>query len=208
MNINWIMGTGQNRTHMVKVLDHGNRIVTTNVSSATVTVLEKVREVPLQGGAVAARPIAPLPGGDWEETVIPVGGGSEGFDVTADGNWMWVAGAVDGNVSVIDLKTKKVTSTIPAEAKGVNRLQFTLDGKLALLSTPVDVVVLDTATHKVIKHIATGHGGGGIQMDPSGLRAFESCGGDNYIAVIDLKTLTVTGHIAIKGPDGLAWASR
>ncbi|MGB8260467.1 MAG: YncE family protein, partial [Terracidiphilus sp.] len=33
--IDWIMGTGQNRTHMIYVLPGGNRILTTNVSSAT-----------------------------------------------------------------------------------------------------------------------------------------------------------------------------
>lgn len=40
--IDWIMGTGQNRTHMLYVLPGAKRIVTTNVSSATVTVLDKV----------------------------------------------------------------------------------------------------------------------------------------------------------------------
>jgi len=31
---------------------------------------------------------------------------------------------------------------------------------------------------------------------------------DNYIAVVDLKTLTVTGRIATgNGPDGMAWAN-
>ena len=34
------------------------------------------------------------------------------------------------------------------------------------------------------------------------------CTADNYVAVIDLKTLEVTGHIDIKGADGLAWAVR
>src|ERR1700723_1656 len=39
--IDWIMGTGQDRTHMVHVFRDGKRIVTTNVNSATVTVMEK-----------------------------------------------------------------------------------------------------------------------------------------------------------------------
>ena len=30
---------------------------------------------------------------------------------------------------------------------------------------------------------------------PGGARAFVSCGPDNYVAVIDLKTLEVSGHI-------------
>ena len=46
-------------------------------------------------------------------------------------------------------------------------------------------------------------------MDPDGSRAFISCGPDNYVAIVDLKTLAVTGHIDVGGePDGLAWAVR
>src|SRR5208283_4615917 len=39
--IDWIMGTGQNRTHMLYVFPDAKRILTTNVSSATVTIMEK-----------------------------------------------------------------------------------------------------------------------------------------------------------------------
>jgi YVTN family beta-propeller protein len=46
-------------------------------------------------------------------------------------------------------------------------------------------------------------------MDPAGTRVFVSATPDNYVAVIDLKTLAVTGHIdAGKEPDGLAWVRR
>jgi YVTN family beta-propeller protein len=49
----------------------------------------------------------------------------------------------------------------------------------------------------------------GILVDPDGSRAFIGCTADNYVAVIDLKTLTVSGHIDVGGgPDGLAWAAR
>ena len=45
-------------------------------------------------------------------------------------------------------------------------------------------------------------------MDPGGMRVFVSATPDDYVAVIDLKTLTVAGHIeAGKQPDGLAWVS-
>ena len=39
--VNWIMGTGQNRTHMIYVFPDAKRILTTNVNSATVTILDK-----------------------------------------------------------------------------------------------------------------------------------------------------------------------
>lgn len=45
--IDWIMGTGQNRTHMIYVTPDGKQIYTTNVSSATVSILEKVALAPM-----------------------------------------------------------------------------------------------------------------------------------------------------------------
>ena len=44
-------------------------------------------------------------------------------------------------------------------------------------------------------------------MDPNGSRAFVACTPDNYVAIIDLKTLEVIKHFDVGGgPDGLAWA--
>jgi DNA-binding beta-propeller fold protein YncE len=45
-------------------------------------------------------------------------------------------------------------------------------------------------------------------MDPVGQRAFIACTPDNYVAVVDLKSLEVTGHVDVGEPDGLAWAVR
>jgi len=59
--VDWILGTGQNRTHMIHVSDDLRRIVTTNVSSGTVSIIEKVA---LRGQA--ANPARM----DWNETVV------------------------------------------------------------------------------------------------------------------------------------------
>ena len=148
------------------------------------------------------------PGGDWNETVIPVGRGSEGFDVTPDGKQAWVANAADGTLSVIDIAQKKVTATLQANARGANRLKFTPDGSKALVSAGPDLIVFDVASQKEVKrlHIGTG-GGGGVQVQPDGQRAYVAFAEDGFVAVIDLKTLQVVGKIdAGPNPDGLAWA--
>ncbi len=218
--IDWIMGTGQDRTHMVYVFPGAQRILTTNVSSATVTIMDRVEGIP--GGPPPGMPPPPGSGGpqpngpgnrpptaDWHLTVVPVGRGSEGFDVSPDGKEAWVANAGDGTVSILDIAQKKVTATLAANVPGANRLKFTPDGKLVLVSAGPDLVVLDAVTHKEVKRLTTGHGSGGIQMQPDGARAYEACGPDGYVVVIDLKTLEVVGHIdAGGGPDGMAWAVR
>jgi YVTN family beta-propeller protein len=146
---------------------------------------------------------------DWNQSVIPVGPGGEGFDVSPDGRELWTANAQDGTVSVVDIAAKKVVATIDAKVLSANRLKFTGDGKLVLISSlgGSDLVVLNAATRIEFKRIRIGHGAAGILVQPDGSRAFIACTPDNYIAVLDLKTLEVTGHIDAGGePDGLAWA--
>jgi YVTN family beta-propeller protein len=222
--INWIMGTGQNRTHMIYVFPDAKKIVTTNVNSATVTILDHTDRpaggpsgpppgAPNQGAPPPGAPgrMGPPPGppaGDWNETVIPVGRGSEGFDVSPDGKQIWVANAQDGTISVIDLAQKKVTSTIQANARGANRLKFTPDGSRALISAGADLILFDVSSQKEVKRLHIGHGGGGgILVQPDGQRAYVAFAQDNIVAVIDLKSLEVVGKIdAGPNPDGLAWA--
>jgi YVTN family beta-propeller protein len=218
--IDWIMGTGQNRTHMVYVFPDAKRILTTNVNAATVTILDKTERPagmppgPPPGmapppGAMGRPPGPPPmpPGGDWNETVIPVGQGSEGFDVSPDGEEAWVANARDGTISIIDLGTKQVTETLAANVPGANRLKFTSDGKRVVVSAGPDIVVLDAASHKEVKRLALGHGSGGVLIQPDGARAYVAFSPDGFVAVIDLKTLTMVGKIEAGGnPDGLAWA--
>jgi YVTN family beta-propeller protein len=46
-------------------------------------------------------------------------------------------------------------------------------------------------------------------MSPDGSRAYVAVTPDNSLAVIDLKTLEVTGRIpGIVGADGMTWAAR
>jgi YVTN family beta-propeller protein len=206
--IDWIMGTGQNRTHMLYVFPGAQRILTTNVNSATVTILDHTQGPAGAPAAIPGRPPIPgPPGGDWNETVVPVGHGSEGFDVSPDGKEAWTANAADGTISVIDLASKSVVATINADVRTANRLKFTPDGRHVLV-TAGTLVVLDAATRTVIKRLEDVHGGGGILMQPDGTRAYVACAADNYVAVIDLSTLQMIGHVDIAGPDGLAWAAR
>ncbi|WP_204101441.1 YncE family protein [Occallatibacter savannae] len=230
--VNWIMGTGQNRTHMLYVFPDAQKIVTTNVNSATVTVLEhsdgqasgppppppppgsgpgwQGAGVPPPGAQGGPRRMPGPPGGDWNETVIPVGGGAEGFDVSPDGKQAWVANAWDGTISVIDLAQKKVTATLQANVRGANRLKFTPDEKRALVSAGGELVVFDVATQKELKRLRIGKGGGGgVLVQPDGARVYVAYAEDGFVAVVDLKTLEVVGRVeAGANPDGLAWAVR
>jgi YVTN family beta-propeller protein len=198
------MGTGQDRTHMIFVTKDEKQIYTTNVNAGTVSILfDTLLPAPPFSGA--------QPRKDWSQTLVPVTRGSEGFDVSPDGRQLWTASADDGKISVVDLVKKKPAFVINAGAVGANRLRFTPDGKRVLVSSlrSGDFIIIDVASRKEIKRISIGRGGAGIEVDPDGSRAFVGCTADNYVAVVDLKKLEVTGHIDVgPGPDGLAWAIR
>jgi YVTN family beta-propeller protein len=192
--VDWILGVGQDRTHLLIRTKFLNEFFTANVNSATVTAIEKSSE----------------PSG-WKETNIAVGRGSEGIDITPDDKEVWVANADDQTISAISVAQSKVIDTFKSGARHANRVKFTLDGKHALVSDIAsdDVVIFDVATRKQIKSIKVGRGPGGILMQPGGTKAYVALSGDNAVAVIDLATLEVIDHIPTgAGPDGMAWAAK
>jgi DNA-binding beta-propeller fold protein YncE len=178
---------------MVRVTPDSNRIFTANIGSNSISILDRVGTI------------------DWQQTLVPVGKGPEGFDITPDGKELWTATSVDGGVSIIDLTDKRVVKTFNVQTKRSNRLRFTPDGRLVLISDldGGNLVVLERATLKLVKRIPLGRQPAGILMDPGGTLAYVAVTGENYVAVLDLKSLELVGRIvAGTGPDGMAWAAR
>ena len=203
----WIMGTGQDFTHLIRVMPDGQTIFVSNAHSASVSIMAN-REVP-PDPTHHARP-GPAER-DWFVTTIPTSLGTEGFDVSPDWKELWTAAASDGRLWIIDTAKRKVAASIDAKLNGANRLKFTPDGKRVLISilSTGDLFVYDVTSRKEVKRVSLGKGCAGILMDPDGSRAFVGCTAANYVAVVDLKTLTVTSHLDVGGgPDGLTWAKQ
>ena len=191
--VDWIVGTGQNGTHMVVVTPDLKKAYTANVASGTVTSIE-VGSVP--GGAVLK--------------TIPVGKGPEGMDLSPDGRELWVGHRQDGGLSIIDTAGDTVKETIKVGRAPI-RVKFTPDGNRVLVSDAEggDVVVFERASRKEIKRIAIGSVPVGILITPDGNRAFVASTAANKVMVLDLKTLTVAGAIEPgREPDGMAWAGK
>ena len=189
--IDWQFETGQATTHMVLPTKDARTIFTSNIGGDSVSAIQQ--------GA----------GGTWTQTVIPVGKGPEGIDLSPDGRDVWSAHSRDGGVSIIDVASKKVVQTINIGTKRSNRIKLTPDGKFALVSDldAGDLVVLEAPARKEIKRIPLGKMPEGILIPPTGGLAYVAVNGDNVIAVIDLKTWQVTKKISTgTGPDGMAWA--
>jgi YVTN family beta-propeller protein len=191
--VDWVLGTGQDRTHMIALSRDGKIIFTSNIGSGSISIFEHTGN-----------------SGDWHQNVVKVGPGAEGFDVSPDEKELWAANAGDGTVSVVDIAGRRVAQTFPVGAKRSNRLKFTPDGKRVLISdlTTGNLLVIDAASKKEIKRIKVGSGIAGILVALDGSKAYIGATPDNFVGVVDLKTLEMMGKISTgKGPDGMDWVS-
>jgi YVTN family beta-propeller protein len=188
--VDWEFETGLNGTHMVLPTRDARTLFTSNIGSNSVSAIQQGAD------------------GAWTQTVIPVGKGPEGIDLSPDGKTVWSAHSQDGGVTVIDVATRKPLDTIDARTKRSNRIKLTSDGKLALISDvdAGELLVLDTATRKEVKRVSLGRAPEGVLIPPQTSVAYIAVNGDNNVAVVDLKTWQVTKRISTgNGPDGLAW---
>jgi YVTN family beta-propeller protein len=187
--VDWAFDTQQDGTHMVLASRDGTTLFTTNIRSNSVGIIE-------------------LASSAGQQTLVSVGAGPEGLDQSPDGRELWAAHSRDGGISVIDVATKKVSKTIDAKTRRSNRVKFTPDGKWVLVSDlgSSELVVFDAVKHTERTRI-TLQSPTGILMAPGGAEAFVAASGGDYVAVIDLGTMTLARKIETGGnPDGMAWA--
>lgn len=192
--IDWLLGIGQNGTHMLVFSKDRSRLFTSNIQSDSITLLER-----------GSGPYS------LNATVIPVGKGPEGGDISPDGREYWAANSADGTVSIIDIATKKTVQTLDVRTSHSNRLKFSSDGKLVLISDPGSdsLVIVDAASRKEVKRQNLGRQPEGILIPPEGARAYVAVAGEKTVVVLDLKTLEVAARIPTgNGPDGMAWAEQ
>jgi YVTN family beta-propeller protein len=188
--VDTVIGTGQNTTHMVLPLPDESKIFTSNIGAGSITIIERAGV------------------NNWSNTDVPVGKGPEGFDLSPDGKQIWAANSQDGSVTVIDLYTKRAIQTFGVQTKRSNRLKFSPDGRLVLISDldTGELLVLERDTKKTLARIKLGRQPAGILVTPDSTRAYVAVTGDNNVAVINLGTLEIAGRLQTgNGPDGMAW---
>jgi YVTN family beta-propeller protein len=190
LRVDWTFETKQDGTHMVLASRDGKQLYTSNIGSNSVGIIEHGT------------------GDQWSQTLVSVGKGPEGLDLSPDGRELWSAHSGDGHISIIDPAHGKVVQTIDARTRRSNRVKFSSDGKLALVSdlSGGELVIFDAAKRAEIKRLTLGRSPTGILIPPGGTTAYVAVSGDNHVAVIDLTSLSIARAIeAGNGPDGMAW---
>ena len=192
--IDWLLGIGQNGTHMLLFSKDRSQLFTSNIGSDSITVLQRGSDPSV-----------------WNATNVSVGKGPEGGDISPDGREYWAANSNDGSVSIIDVSAKKAVQTLDVKTGHSNRLKFTPDGKVVLISDPGNhgLVIVDAAARKEVKRLNVGRQPEGILIAPDGAHAYIAVAGEKTVIALDLQTLEVSSRIPTgNGPDGMAWAAR
>ena len=144
--VDWVLGTGQDISHMVVVSPDLKRLFTVNVQSASASVMERA--------VGRAGRFAPAADDDWTVTSTKVGDPAddfEGFDVSPDGRELWTA-SPRGKIAIVDTIGKKLLQALDVPAvSGANRVKFTPDGKHVLISRLSGGAILGRRQHRRLR---------------------------------------------------------
>ena len=192
--IDWMMGSGQNGTHMVAGSADQKKFVTANIGSDSVTIFE-FQNVP------------PAPGPS-KITHVAVGKQPEAVDLSPDGKEVWTGLNAEGMVEVVDATTYKSVAKININGRPY-RVRFTPDGKqvVCTMVPSKELLIIDAATKKEVKRIKLDSIPLGIVFSNDGKTAFVTAGQPDLLLKVNLDSGQVTGRVDTgKVPDGVAVA--
>ena len=205
--------TNQDGTHLLALTRDGRRLYTANIGSSSVTLIDVGRAAVVRTVTTAPRP--------------------EAIDVSPDGRELWtapqIAPGAPGMVAVLDAATLDSVASFSSGGVYPNRLRFTPDGRLVLVSNAASgtVHVFDARTRAsvgavpfprdTVKAPATdGPMCGpmaasavplGILITPDSRTAYVATAAHNEVAVVDIPGRRVVATLRTGDqPDGMAFA--
>jgi YVTN family beta-propeller protein len=190
--VDWMMGTGQNASHMVVGTLDQKKFYTANIASDSVTAFD------FQNAPPAPSKI----------THIVVGKQPEAIDLSPDGKEVWVGLNAEGAIDIVSTATNKVVEKVKLGERPY-RVKFTPDGKTVVATMPntKELIILDAATRKETKRIKLVSAPLGIVFSKDGKTAFVTAVEADFVLKIDLEKATVIGKVETgKVPDGVAVA--
>lgn len=190
--VDWLMGTGQNASHMVVGSSDQKRFYTANIGSDSVTAFEFQNIPPAQS----------------KITQIAVGKQPEAIDLSPDGKEIWVGLNAENAIDVVDTAANKTIEKIKLGERPY-RIKFTPDGKKVVATMPntKELIVLDAATRKETKRIKLESFPLGIVFSKDGKTAFVTAVQNDLVLKLDMESGEVSAKLETgKVPDGIAVA--
>lgn len=190
--VDWLMGTGQNLSHMVVGSFNQKRFYTANIGSDSVTAFEFQNVPPAQS----------------KITQIAVGKQPEAIDLSPDGKEVWVGLNAEGAVDIVDTAANKTIEKIKLGERPY-RIKFTPDGKTVVATMPntKELIVLEAATRKETKRIKLESAPLGIVFSKDGKTAFVTAVQNDFVLKLDMEKGEVSAKVETgQIPDGIAVA--
>jgi DNA-binding beta-propeller fold protein YncE len=183
-------------SHMLLITPDEQRIFTASSNGSVIAIIDRITNERGQKNLLF--------------TTFPGDTRMEGMALSPDGNEFWALHMNAKKISIINVREKKLISTISFEGGLNNRIKFTKDGKYLLMNELQgnELRVWEVATRTEVKRIDVGAGGEGIFIDPVRPRAYYTVSKGNKLVVIDTNTMTVIKEIHnLQNPDGMDWFS-
>lgn len=190
--VDWLMGTGQNGSHMIVGTGDQKRFYTANIGSDSVTAFEFANTPPAGSRVIH----------------IPIGKQPEAIDLSPDGKEIWAGLNAEGAIDVVDTSTNKFKEKIAIGGRPY-RVRFTPDGKLVVNSMVAtkELLIVAADTKKEVRRIKLESVPLGIVFSADGKIAFVSVVEPDSVLKINLETGAILGRVDVgKGPDGIAVA--
>lgn len=190
--VDWMMGTGQNASHMIAGSADQKRFYTANIGSDTVTAFEFQNVPPAQSRI----------------THIAVGKQPEAIDLSPNGKEVWTGLNAEGMVEIVDTQTNKSVGKISVGGRPY-RVKFTPDGKNVVCTVwqTKEIVVIDAGSRKEVRRIKIESQPFGIVFTADGKYAFVSALQPDVVLKLSLETGEILGRVETGNvPDGLALA--
>ena len=188
--VDWVMGTGQNGSHMVVGSQDERMFFTPNIGSNTVTMFQMAGPPPSRSQIFQ----------------IPVGNQPEAIHISPDAKEVWVGLNRDNGIDVIDTATRKVIKRIDLGARPY-RVMFAPDGKkvYATIFATKEVVEMDASTKEVLRRLTLENRAFGITFTKDSKVAYVTTIDQDGFVKIDLDSFKVVSKgTAGVGPDGVA----
>lgn len=226
--------TGREPAHIVLAPDN-RKAYTTNGADGTVTAIDvaSMRQVATIPVGASPHGLRPSPDGQWvyvanakgtTVSVIDAEANTRVADIEVGDAPVQVAFAPDGRNVYASLNGEDAVAKIDVERRlvvgkvrvGVGPIQVYVspDGRYLLVANQgteerpsTTVSVVDTATFKVVKTVATGLGAHGVVIDPSSSHAYVTNIYGDDVAVLDLSQLEIVARIPVgKSPNGISFS--
>jgi DNA-binding beta-propeller fold protein YncE len=126
----------------------------------------------------------------------PSGGWAHAIETTPDGRWLYVANFLDDTLAVFEAATLKRVALLATDAYP-HGLDVSPDGRYVIATgfASDHVRVFDAGTHCELARVAVGMGSSHTVF--AGAAAYIGCSVSDYIACIDLATLSLKGQTSI-----------